>query len=213
MLVSIVIAVPLGTASAVYHNQPFDYFARVVSLAGLALPLFSLQTLVRNLVLPKYFDWLPPPGYAEIWEDPALNLQQVWLPILLLGFSQAAIPARLVRSSMLDVLREDYMRTARAKGLRNSVAVIRHGTRNALLPVMALAGLQLGALLGGTVITESIFGLPGIGRYVLDGIRNRDYPVIQTVVLLTATSYLGLNLVVDTLYAFVDPRISLRSAR
>jgi peptide/nickel transport system permease protein len=110
------------------------------------------------------------------------------------------------------VLREDYIRTARAKGLSEAVLVIRHGTRNALLPVMTLAGVQLGALLGGTVITESIFGLPGIGRYVLDAIRNRDYPVIQAVVLLTAAAYLLLNLIVDSLYAIADPRLSMRGA-
>ena len=209
VLVSNLLALPIGVLSAVYQDRLPDYCFRLFSIAGLALPLFWIQSLVRNLILPKYFGWLPPPGYADPWEDLGKNLQQMWLPVLLLGYAQSAIVSRLTRSTMLDVLREDYIRTAWAKGLRGRSVVIRHAVRNALLPVLTLAAIQLGALLGGAAITEFVFGLPGVGRYVVDSIRNRDYPIVQAVVMLVATIYVLLNLVVDLLYGWIDPRVRL----
>lgn len=209
VVLSTLIALPVGILSAMYQDRLPDYFFRVFSIAGIALPIFWIQSLVRNLILPKYVHWLPPPGYADPWEDFGKNLQQMWLPILLLGYAQSAIISRLTRSTMLDVLREDYIRTARAKGLKERGVVIRHAVRNALLPVITLAAIQLGTLLGGAVITESVFGLPGVGRYVIDAIRNRDYPIVQAVIVLIASVYVILNLLVDLVYGWVDPRVRL----
>ena len=210
VILSTLIALPVGILSAIYQDRGPDYVFRVFSIVGIALPIFWIQTLVRNLLLPKYIGWLPPPGYVDPWEDLFKNLQQMWLPVLLLGYAQSAIISRLTRSTMLDVLREDYIRTARAKGLRERGVIIRHAVRNALLPVITLAAIQLGTLLGGAVITESVFGLPGVGRYVLDAIRNRDYPIVQAVIVMIAGVYVVLNLIVDLLYGWVDPRVRLR---
>ncbi len=209
ILLSLVIALPTGILSAVYQDRPADYLIRLFSIAGLALPVFWIQTLVRNLLLPKYFDWIPPPGYARPWEDFLTNLEQMWLPVLILGYFQSAVISRLARSTMLDVLREDYIRTAWAKGLRGRAVIIRHAARNALLPVLTLAAVQLGVLLGGAAITESVFALPGIGRFVVDAINNRDYPVVQAIVMLVAAIYVLLNLAVDLLYGVIDPRVRL----
>ncbi len=209
VMVSTFIAIPLGVLSAVYQDRAPAYIFRVLSILGLALPIFWVQILVRNLFLPKYVGWLPPAGYADFWSDPAKNLAQMWLPIILLGYYQSAIISRMTRSTMLDVLREDYIRTARAKGLHSTNVVMRHALRNALLPVVTLVTIQLGTLLGGAVITESVFALPGIGRYVVDAIRNRDYPVVQAVIVFIAAIYALLNLFVDVLYAYLDPRIRL----
>lgn len=209
VVLSTLIALPVGILSAIYQDRLPDYLFRIFSIAGIALPIFWIQSLVRNLILPKYVHWLPPPGYADPWEDLSRNLQQMWLPVLLLGYAQSAIISRLTRSTMLDVLREDYIRTARAKGLKERRVVIRHAVRNALLPVITLAAIQLGTLLGGAVITESVFGLPGVGRYVIDAIRNRDYPIVQAVIVLIASVYVILNLLVDLVYGWVDPRVRL----
>ena len=209
ILLSTLIALPVGVLSAMYQDRWPDYFFRIFSIIGIALPIFWIQSLVRNLILPKYFDWVPSAGYVQIWEDLFGNLERMWLPIVLLGYAQSAIVSRLTRSTMLDVLREDYIRTARAKGLRYRAVIVRHAVRNALLPVITLAAIQLGTLLGGAVITESIFGLPGVGRYVLDAIRNRDYPIVQAVIVLIAGTYVVLNLLVDLVYGWVDPRVRL----
>lgn len=209
VLLSTLIALPVGILSAIYQDRWPDYIFRIISILGIALPIFWIQSLVRNLILPKYVHWLPPPGYVEPWDDLLGNLQRMWLPVLLLGYAQSAIISRLTRSTMLDVLREDYIRTARAKGLRERGIIIRHAVRNALLPVITLAAIQLGTLLGGAVITESVFGLPGVGRYVLDAIRNRDYPIVQAVIVLIAAVYVVLNLLVDLIYGWVDPRVRL----
>jgi peptide/nickel transport system permease protein len=209
VLLSVVIALPVGILSAVFQDRWPDYLVRLFSITGLALPVFWVQTLVRNLLLPKYVGWLPPPGYANLWEDFGKNLQQIWLPVVLLGYYQSAVIARMTRSTMLDVLREDYIRTAWAKGLHRSAIILRHATRNALLPVITLAAIQLGVLLGGAAITESVFALPGIGRYVVDAINNRDYPIVQAVVMLVAAIYVLLNLAVDLVYGIIDPRVRL----
>lgn len=209
VLISTLIALPLGIFSAIYQDRLPDYGFRLFALLGLALPIFVIQTLVRNLILPKYFGWLPPPGYADPWDNPGRHIQQIFLPMILLGYYQSAIITRMARSTMLDVLREDYIRTAWAKGLRGRAVVLRHAVRNALLPVLTLAAIQLGALLGGAAITESVFTLPGLGTYVVDAILKRDYPVVQAVVMLVATVFVLLNLVVDLLYGVIDPRVRL----
>jgi peptide/nickel transport system permease protein len=210
IMVSTVAGLSSGVVSALRQDTWVDYAVRVASLVGLAVPLFWIQSLVRNLVLPKYFGWLPPIGYVDLWDDPLTNLQQMWLPALTLGLAISALTARLTRSAMLDVLREDYVRTARAKGLTPRVVILRHTLRNALLPVLTLIGVQFGALLGGTVITETVFGLPGIGSYIVQGIRTRDYSVVQGVVVVTATLYLTINLVVEVMSAKLDPRTIAR---
>ncbi len=206
VLMSMLIAIPVGIISAVQQDRPADYVFRVLSVAGLSLPGFLLGTLLIY-ALQHYFHYVRPAGFASLWSDPAKNLQQMWAPILVLGYGFSAILSRITRSTMLDVLREDYVRTARAKGLRFRSVLLRHGLRNALLPVITIAGLQLGTLLGGAVITESVFALPGIGRYLVSSISQRDYPVTQMIVLLGAFTYVTLNLFVDLAYAFIDPRI------
>jgi peptide/nickel transport system permease protein len=207
LLVSAALGLPAGVLSALFRDRPVDYVIRLLSLACLAIPLFLIQSLVRNFVLPKYFGWLPPPGYVNFWSDPAKNLAQIWLPVLLLGYTLSGLTARVTRTSMLDVLNDDYVRTARAKGLNETAVVVRHAMRNALLPVLALMTIQLGLLLSGSVITETIFSLPGLGRYVVDAIQARDYTVVQSVVLVIAVLYVVLNFGADLLYARIDPRI------
>jgi peptide/nickel transport system permease protein len=207
LLISVFIGVPSGVICATYKGRPLDYIIRILSLLGVAIPLFWAQSLLRNYVLPTYFDWLPPAGYADIWEDPQKNMAQMWLPASTLGIALSAITTRLTRSIMLDVLREDYVRTARAKGLPARVIIVRHALRNGLLPLVTLIGIQFGFLLGGSVVTESIFGLPGIGLFAVESIRGRDYPVVQAIVLCSATIFLIINLVTDLAYSRLDPRV------
>lgn len=206
VMVALIIAVPVGVLSALFQDTWVDYVFRVVSVAGLSLPTFWLGVLTV-LVLSKYFNWVPPLGYSHPWDDPVRNIQQMIWPVLILGYWYSAVVSRMTRSTMLEVLREDYIRTARAKGLRGRVVVIRHALRNALLPVITVAALQFGHLLGGSVITESIFTLPGLGTYLVDSILRRDYPVTQALIVLSAAIYVVLNLAVDVAYAWLDPRI------
>lgn len=206
VLVSALIAVPIGVLSAIYQDGPIDYAFRVFSIGGLSLPTFLFGTLIIY-VLQRYFHYVRPAGFASLWSDPGKNVAQMIEPVLVLGYYFSAILARITRSAMLDVLREDYVRTARAKGLRGERVVVAHALKNALLPVITVAGLQLGALLGGAVITESVFALPGLGRYLVTSINQLDYPVTQMIVLIGATTYVMLNLVVDLAYAAIDPRI------
>jgi peptide/nickel transport system permease protein len=206
VLVSLLLAIPVGIISAMQQDRPVDYLFRVISVAGLSLPGFLLGTLLIY-AMQRYFHYVRPAGFASLWRDPGKNIQQMWGPILILGYAFSALLSRVTRSTMLDVLREDFVRTARAKGLRYRAVVVRHALRNALLPVVTIAGLQLGTLLGGAVITESVFALPGLGRYLVSSINQRDYPVTQMIVLLGAFTYVILNLLVDLTYAFIDPRI------
>jgi peptide/nickel transport system permease protein len=205
-LISWLIAIPTGVLSAVRQDTWVDYVFRVVSVAGLAVPVFWLGTLVV-LAMSTWFRWTPPLGYAGLVTDPGRNFQQFIWPALVLGYSGSAVLSRMTRSAMLEVLREDYVQTARSKGLRERLVVGRHALKNALLPVVTLSAIQLGNLLGGAVISESIFALPGIGRFLVDGIFHRDYPVVQTIVVLLAVVFVLLNLLVDMLYAWLDPRI------
>ncbi len=206
LIVALVIAVPTGVLSAVYQDTRVDYVFRVVSVAGLAIPVFWMGTLVI-LALWLWFSWAPPMRYTNFVDDPWRNLQQLIWPALVLGYSSAAIMSRMTRSAMLEVLREDYVRTASAKGLRNSAVIFRHAFRNAVLPVLTLASIQFGHLIGGAVITETIFSLPGVGRFLVDAIIHRDYPVVQTLIVLFAVIFVMLNLLVDVLYGLLDPRI------
>ena len=206
MVISIVIALPLGILSALRQDTWLDYLFRTFSIAGLAVPNFWLGTLII-LFLSVWFGWSPPLGYVGFFEDPWVNLQQLFWPALVVGYGNAALLARMTRSTMLEVLREDYIRTAWSKGLGLKSILTIHALRNAMLPVLTLAALSLGHLLNGTVILETIFTLPGIGRYLIDAIFNRDYPVVQTIVLLLGVLFVVLNLITDILYGVLDPRI------
>jgi peptide/nickel transport system permease protein len=206
ILISVVIALGTGIFSAVRQDTWIDYVFRAVSIAGLSVPNFWLGTMVI-LILSRYFFWSPPLGYTAFFDDPLTNLQQMIWPAVILGYSLAAITSRMTRSSLLEVLREDYIRTAWAKGLPERSIVMRHAFRNALLPVLTLSAIQLGTLLGGTVIMETIFTLPGIGRYLVDSIFHRDYPVTQTIITIMAVKFVFINLLVDLLYGLIDPRI------
>ena len=199
-------AVPLGIISAVKQDTWPDYISRIVSLVGIALPTFWLSILMVYF-LAYTFNWLPPLGYATLWEDPWLNLEQLFFPALAIAFHDLAFTARVTRSSMLEVLREDYMRTARAKGLKEMAVVGRHALKNAILPVVTVSGYQFARALGGVIIVETIFVVPGLGRFVIESILHRDFVVLQAVILLTAAVVLTLNLVIDLLYGILDPRI------
>jgi len=201
-----VMAVPLGIISAVKQDTWPDYISRIVSLVGIALPTFWLSILMVYF-LAYTFNWLPPLGYATLWEDPLLNLEQLFFPALAIAFHDLAFTARVTRSSMLEVLREDYMRTARAKGLKEMAVVGRHALKNAILPVVTVSGYQFARALGGVIIVETIFVVPGLGRFVIESILHRDFVVLQAVILLTAAVVLTLNLVIDLLYGVLDPRI------
>lgn len=206
IVMSFVVAVPLGVVSAVKQDTGIDYASRVFALLGVALPTFWVAILMV-FGLAFFFNWLPPLGYSTLWGDPFRNLTQLMLPAIALAFNELAFTARITRSTMLEVLREDYVRTARAKGLRESLVVGRHALKNALLPVITITGYQFGRLLGGVIIIETIFVVPGIGSLVVDSIIHRDFVMMQAIILLTAAVVLLLNLVIDLCYGFLDPRI------
>lgn len=206
IVVSLVIALPVGILSALRQDTWVDYVGRVVSIGGLALPTFWVGTLTI-LFLTLWFDWSPPLGYVNFVDDPLVNMQQLIWPALVLGYYLSAVVSRMTRSAMLEVLREDYIRTAWAKGLGLWPITTRHAMRNAVLPVITISAIQLGHLLGGTVIMETIFTLPGIGRYLVDAIFHRDYPVVQTIIVMMGVLFVLLNLIVDLFYGWLDPRI------
>ena len=205
VIISWTIALPTGVLSAIYQDTWVDYAFRVLTVAGLAVPAFWGGTLLV-LLLVKQFHWMPPLGYVSPFVDLRLNLQQFIWPALIIGYATAAILSRITRSAVLEVLREDYVRTARAKGLSGRVVVGRHVLKNALAPVVTLSAVQMGNLLGGAVVSETIFTLPGVGRFLVDAILHRDYPVVQTIVILFATVVVMLNLLTDVLYSWFDPR-------
>jgi peptide/nickel transport system permease protein len=206
ILLAFCVAVPLGVTSAVKQDTGFDYLSRIFSGIGIALPTFWLGILIVY-ALASFFQWLPPLGYATLWDDPLLNLQQLIFPALTLAFHDLAFTARVTRSSMLEVMREDYLRTARAKGLMDIFVIGRHALKNALLPVVTISGYQFGRLLGGVIIVESIFVVPGMGTLLIDSIVHRDFIVLQAIVLLISAVVLILNLMIDLLYGVLDPRI------
>jgi len=206
LALSIIIGVPLGVIAAIRANSVLDRVLMAVSLSGAAIPNFFLGILMI-LLFAVVLRWLPSGGYVEINKNLSEHFQSMVLPAFALGFSQAALLARIVRSSMLDVLREDYIRTAYSKGLTERLVVIRHALRNVLIPAITVIGLSLGALLGGAVVTETVFTLPGMGRLVVQSIARRDFPIIQGAVMLIAVFYVLANLLVDVLYIYLDPRI------
>jgi peptide/nickel transport system permease protein len=207
MLIGSAIGVSMGIVAAVWRNTVWDDAARIVSLFGLSIPEFWQGTMLL-LLTSLWLHWIPPVEYVAPWQDPVRNLETMLLPAISLGTVLAANVTRMTRSAMLDVLSRDYVRTARAKGLIERLVVMRHGLKNALIPVITVSGLQIGYLLGGAVIIEQVFTLPGIGRLLLDSIYGRDYPVVQGTVLVVACAFILVNLLVDLLYAFLDPRIS-----
>jgi peptide/nickel transport system permease protein len=206
ILIAWTVSIPLGVVAALYQNKWPDYLVRSLSIAGHAMPNFWLA-LVLIIALVLIFSWTPPIFYAHLWENPWDHMQKIIWPALILawGFSSSLI--RVTRSNMLESLRQDYVRTARSKGLPEKIVIVRHTLRNALMPVITLGGLELGALFSGSVILESIFGLPGLGQGIIGAASNRDYPVIQSLTMLLVVMMLSVNLLVDILYSFVDPRI------
>jgi peptide/nickel transport system permease protein len=208
LFIASVVGISIGTLSAVMHNSVIDVVGRLFALVGLAAPNFLIGTLLIY-VLSVYFGILPNAGdYVDLDQDPVENLKQLIFPALTLGFSFSASVMRTTRSAMLEVLGEDYVRTAHSKGLRPRTVVFRHALRNALIPVVTLAGVELGYLLGGAVIVEKIFSLPGLGRLTLTAISQRDYALIQGATLFIAMNFVLINLFVDLIYAALDPRIS-----
>ncbi len=206
LVFAVVVALPAGVAAAVNRGGPVDLAVSVLALLGLSVPGFYLGILLI-LLFSLRLGWLPPAGYIPFGENPLDNLRHMVLPALSLGLILAAATVRISRSTMLEVLGRDYIRTARAKGLTEGRVRYRHALRNALIPVITVVGLQFGTLLGGAVIIEQVFSLPGIGRFALEGINLRDYPVVQGAVLLIAGAFVLVNLVVDVLYSLIDPRI------
>ncbi len=206
ILMSVVLAVPLGALSAVKQDSLLDYAARVFTFAGISIPIFVIGLVVIYLLV-RLFNWFPPLGYAKLWEDPWINLQQMFFPAMTLAFFELNFTARVTRSAMLEVLREDYIKTARSKGLRERRIILFHALRNASLPIITVSGWSLARLLGGTIIIEKIFLVPGMGTLLLDAITGRDYTLIQSTVLVYAVVVLTANLVVDVMYSWLDPRI------
>jgi peptide/nickel transport system permease protein len=192
--------------SAVKRNSATDFAVRLIAMVGLSVPNFWLAAMLL-LVTSVVFHWQPPLLLEPLWVDPWTNLQQMAMPVIALSLALMAIVMRMTRSSMLEVLRQDYIQTARAKGLVTSGIMIRHALKNAFIPVITVLGVQFGVLLGGTVVIEVIFGLPGVGRLVIDAITARDYPMLQGTVLFIAALFALVNLLVDLTYAYLDPRI------
>lgn len=205
-IIAVLIGVPAGVVAAVYRNGPLDYIANAVGLAGLSMPNFWLGIMLILLVS-VHLGWLPPSGYVPVGEDLGRSLATTIMPAFVLGNAIAAILMRHTRSAMLSVLDQDYVRTARAKGLSETRVILRHALRNALIPVVTLGALELGTLLSGAVLTEQVFSIPGFGKMVVDAVFNRDYPVVQGVVLVTALLFVLLNLIADVLYVLINPRL------
>ena len=209
MAIGLLIAVPIGILSAVRQDTTTDYIGRFVAVLGLSLPDFWLATVAITF-LAIWVGWIPPIGFAPIWDDPGRSLSQLLIPATIIGARLAAVSMRMTRSSLLEVLRQDYIRTARAKGRRERGVILAHALKNALVPVITVVGQQFSVLLGGTVIVEVIFLQPGVGSLMLDAVQLRDYTVIQGAVLFFAAVIVVMNLLVDMSYAWLDPRIRYR---
>ena len=208
MLVSLIIALPLGVASAVKQDGPIDYGMRSLAIAALAIPSFFMATIIIALAS-RWWNYSFPVKYAEIWDDPKTNLELVLVPAIILGVGLSGTLLRLTRAQMLEVLRQDYIRTARAKGLAGRSIVIRHAVRNAFVPIVTVIGLQVPVLVGGSLVLESIFGIPGVARYLFESIQNRDFPAVIGVNMVVAVVIVFTNLAVDVMYAVLDPRVRL----
>ena len=209
LLVSLVVSLPVGIISAIRQDTWLDYVLRLVSILGLAIPSFYLGVLLLIFVF-KVFDWAPPltpTAYQDIWEDPIQNLKQMVLPAIAGGLALGAGMMRLLRSQMLEVLRQDYVRTAWAKGLRERTIIFRHVLKNALIPVFTFAGLEIGVLFSGEIVLEWMFSIPGMGVYTVMALKQSDFPTAQGVVLVVATALVATNLLVDLTYGWLDPRV------
>jgi len=206
IIVCVALALPLGLLAALHRNSIVDYLSRIVAILGVTVPSFVLA-MAALLIGLRWFHWVPPTGYRTLTDDPARNLLQFVLPAIILGYGLSAGVTRMLRSTVLEVLGEDFVRTARAKGLVSRVVVMRHVLRNALIPVITVLGLQVAAVLGGAVIIESIFNLPGLGNLLLNAVTHRDFPVVQGAVLFIGLAVILVNLAVDVAYGYLDPRI------
>ncbi len=205
---AVLIAIPLGTISALFKDTWIDYAVRLVTIAGLAVPSFWLGMIII-LGLLYWFNWLPPITYTPIYVDPVANISQLIWPALAVGYRYSAVVARMVRSSIVEVMKEDYIRTARAKGVFEKLVVARHAMRNALLPAITVIGLEFAFLIGGLVVTEQVFNLNGLGKLFVQAVSRNDFTLIQAIVMLIAVVFIVTNLIVDLLYALFDPRIRL----
>jgi len=203
---AIMIALPLGTLAAIFKNTIVDHVIRVISIAGLAIPSFWLGMVIILLLL-TFYGWIPPLTFTSFFEDPWRNLSQLIWPAMAVGYRYSAVATRMARSSILEVMQEDYIRTARAKGVYERLVVARHGMRNAMLPVITVIGLEFAFLIGGLVVTEQVFNLNGIGRLFVQATTRGDYTMIQGLVLLVAVTFIMVNFLIDMLYAALDPRI------
>jgi peptide/nickel transport system permease protein len=208
-IVSVLLAIPLGMVAALRQDTWVDYVVRVISIGGLAIPSFWVGILII-LLLVIYFGWGPPLEYTLPWVDPRANFQQMIWPVVTVGYRYAAVTTRMTRSTLLEVLRDDYIRTAWAKGLGERAVVFRHALKNAMLPVITLIGTEFAFLIGGLVVTETVFTLNGVGRFVVDAVAHRDYPVVQALVFVIAFGFVVVNLLIDLTYAWFDPRIRYR---
>ena len=206
MIIALVIGVPAGILSAVKKDTAWDYAANLVALWGLSTPNFWLGIMLI-LLISVNLGWLPASGFVSPFEDLSANLRSMIMPAFVLGNAIAAVLMRHTRSAMLQVLNADYVRTARAKGLEERVVVLKHALRNALIPIVTLGALEFGTLFSGAVLTEQVFSIPGFGKLIVDAVFNRDYAVVQGVVLFTATAYVGLNLLADLMYFLINPRM------
>jgi peptide/nickel transport system permease protein len=214
-IVAILVSVPLGTISAVKQNTWIDYVVRAISIAGIAMPSFWLGILIilGLLIGTQHFlgtPWMPPITYRPIWVDPVYNLSMVIWPAIATGYRYSAVATRMTRSALLEVLREDYVRTARAKGLFEKLIIRRHALKNAMLPVITVIGIEFAFLIGGLVVTEQVFNLNGLGKLFVESVTNNDYTMTQALVMLVVMIFLFVNLLVDVLYAWLDPRIRYR---
>lgn len=208
-LIAILVGIPTGILSATHRNGGLDFAARLAGLLGLSMPNFWFATIAL-LALSTFLGWNPSVLWTPFFSNPLANLSEVWLPALAVSFYMMATISRMTRSSLLEVLGQDYIRTAIAKGVTSRAAVARHALRNALIPILTVTGFQLGYLLGGTTVIEIVFGLPGLGYTMINAIHDRDYPIIQDTAMLLAAVFVILNLVVDVLYGVIDPRIRLK---
>ena len=207
VIIGCLVGIPLGIISALKQDTWIDAIARFFSIFFLALPAFWEGLMILMLTV-RVWRWMPPLGRNYLWEDPGANMAQLIFPALIIGFNLMAIVTRMTRSTMLEVLREDYIRTARAKGLANTVVIWRHVLKNSMIPVVTVVSMSVGGLLGGTVVSETVFSIPGIGVHLIEAIRNRDYTTVQALILVFAFIFVFINLLVDIIYGWLDPRIS-----
>ena len=207
LIIALTVSVPLGVLAALRQDKLTDYVIRVLVIVGAAMPNFWVA-LMAILFFVVFFNWSPPIIYQDLWENPKEHMLLMIFPALILAWGYSAQLVRLTRAQMLEVLRQDYIRTARSKGLSEHLVIMRHALRNVMIPVITLAGLYVEALLGGTVILETVFGLPGIGSGIVEGAQSRDFPIVQTFTMLLMAMVLSVNLLIDIAYAWIDPRVS-----